>query len=140
MLAGRAEGPDGSGERDMTDRDATDGGGGDHLEGTSWIVEVLDGDPVAIERPPTLAFAEGRIAGHAGVNRFFGPYTLDGDRLIVGPAATTLMAGPPEATAVEQRWLALLARPATVTMTGDTLLIAHDGSSTTTARRAVGEV
>lgn len=37
----------------------------------------------------TLSFEDGMARGHAGCNSFRAPYTSDGERVTVGPAATT---------------------------------------------------
>lgn len=42
----------------------------------------------------TLTFQDGQIAGYAGVNRFFGGYTLKGEELELGALGMTRMAGP----------------------------------------------
>jgi heat shock protein HslJ len=40
----------------------------------------------------TADFADGRITGSGGCNRFMGGYELDGDRLTIGPLASTFKA------------------------------------------------
>jgi heat shock protein HslJ len=55
-------------------------------------------------REPNLVLQsqESRFAGSGGVNRLMGGYTLDGDSLTFSNAASTMMAGPPDAMAQEQ--------------------------------------
>ncbi|HEX6867704.1 MAG TPA: META domain-containing protein, partial [Candidatus Limnocylindrales bacterium] len=76
------------------------------LEGTSWHlargVEIPDGVTI------TARFAGGTLSGQSGVNRYRADYELDGDRLRLGPAASTMMAGPEPAMAAEQGFLTLL--------------------------------
>lgn len=72
------------------------------LEGTAWQVVSPSGTTA------TLAFAEGRAFGSAGVNRYSGSAELDGERLAFGPLAVTRMAGLPEAMADEDAFLAAL--------------------------------
>lgn len=42
----------------------------------------------------TLTFTEDQVAGYAGINRFFGPYQIKGEELLLGPLGMTRMAGP----------------------------------------------
>lgn len=76
------------------------------LEGDAW--ELRRG--VAIPDGVTISarFAGGTLAGRGGVNRYRADYELDGDRLRLGPAATTMMAGPDAAMASERHFLTLL--------------------------------
>jgi heat shock protein HslJ len=77
-------------------------GGG--IEGRRWQLAGLQGieaDLRAGSAPATVRFRDGRIEGFGGCNQFTGPYTLDGDRLSIGALATTMMACPPAATALE---------------------------------------
>ncbi|MGD8903934.1 MAG: transporter substrate-binding domain-containing protein, partial [Anaerolineae bacterium] len=74
------------------------GGDGDELLGTQWQVRSYY-DPVAtggMASPLagtqlTAEFAEGRVNGSAGCNTYNADYTVDGDSLSIGPAATTRM-------------------------------------------------
>lgn len=75
-------------------------------EGVEWILREMHGKPVAPsgERGlPTLSLdaAKKQASGFSGVNRFFGGYKRDGDKVKLGPLAGTMMAGPPEAMAIE---------------------------------------
>jgi heat shock protein HslJ len=90
-------------------------GAGSGLVGRSFRVVAIDGVP-ALERPTAdITFGvDGRVTGRATVNRFAGPYALDGSTLALGPLAGTLMAGPPEAMEQEQRLHRALARSLTV--------------------------
>jgi heat shock protein HslJ len=80
------------------------------VEDIAWTLVELGGQPVIeggglAEPPLTLLLdpTEKRIGGYGGVNWFNGGYQLDGDRLSLGPLATTLRAGPPELMEQEQR-------------------------------------
>ncbi len=67
------------------------------LAGTPWLLATLDGYPPVTGSQVTLNFdASGRVSGTDGCNRFFGPYTVDGNALTFGPLAGTMMACPPE--------------------------------------------
>ena len=87
----------------------------------SWIVgrsfRIVAIDGVGVLEAPTadITFGvDGHVTGRATVNRFFGPYALDGATLTLGPLAGTLMAGPPEAMEQEQRLHRALVRTLTV--------------------------
>jgi heat shock protein HslJ len=79
--------------------------------GTQWdlVRAAAPGQDWAAFRV-TLGMQEGRVGGKAPVNRYFGTLTEAGDRIEVGPAATTMMAGSPKAMAAESAFLGLLAR------------------------------
>ncbi|WP_019136603.1 META domain-containing protein [Cellulomonas massiliensis] len=81
-----------------------------------WRVAGLDGTdatPEDLEQADAwLRFdGDGQLVGKAGVNRVRGTWTLEGDTLTFGPVVSTMMAGPPGPTAVEQAVTALLAGP-----------------------------
>ena len=75
------------------------------IEGPTWRLTQLRGlDPVALSgatRPVTAVFKAGRISGFSGCNQFFGPYTLDRDRVTIGRLAGSMMACEERAMAVE---------------------------------------
>jgi len=54
-----------------------------------------------LSRPVTVRFESGRLAGFSGCNSFSGGYQLDGDRLTIGPVASTQMACPEPGSSVE---------------------------------------
>jgi heat shock protein HslJ len=93
----------------------------------NWDAE-LPGRRAAGLRQPELGFEpDGRLHGCAGVNRLMGSYTVDDGVLACGPVALTMMAGPPEAMAYEQAFLAVLAGPLEVVATPDGLDLAAEG-------------
>jgi copper homeostasis protein (lipoprotein) len=70
-------------------------GSGSALEGTTWQVEKLLGNPVTLppgSRSPHLAFADGHVSGSTGCNRIAGAYTVNGNKLQFGRLASTKMA------------------------------------------------
>jgi hypothetical protein len=92
---------------------AGDAGAG--LVGRSFRIVAIDGVPVLETPTADITFGvDGRVGGRATVNRFAGPYELDGDVLTMGPLVGTLMAGSPEAMEQEQRLHRALALPLTV--------------------------
>jgi heat shock protein HslJ len=55
---------------------------------------------------PTSEFADGKVSGTTGVNRYNGQYkTESGDKISIQLGPMTLMAGPPEAMALEQAFV-----------------------------------
>jgi len=66
------------------------------LQGQEWVLYALMGQPVNVERPPTLRFdrVTGRLSGSEGCNRFTGSYRLrEMNRLqIAENLASTMMA------------------------------------------------
>jgi heat shock protein HslJ len=60
--------------------------------------------------PPTVTFADERVSGSTGCNRYTGSYAVDGDSLEIGTIASTRMACPPPADAVERAYLDALGR------------------------------
>jgi heat shock protein HslJ len=114
---------------------------GAELEGVTWRVVDLPGfDAAALgaaRQELTLRFADGRVAGFAGCNRFSGSYRLDGERLSLGSMAVTRMACPEPAMTLERAFLAAFTGDLRVALHGDRLdLVAAGGRRALTARRA----
>lgn len=71
------------------------------LSGT-WLLKTIDGENAADkfkgerEAVPTLSFDtnENRVSGKSGCNTYNAGYTIDNDRLMVGPIMSTRMACP----------------------------------------------
>ena len=106
---------------------------GSPLVGATFRVTAIEGVPTLDEPTAELTFGDdGRLSGRATVNRIMGPYTLEGDALVFGALAGTMMAGPPEAMDQEQRLHRVLARCARV-VTGDVdgsvVLVDDDGDA-----------
>ncbi len=84
-------------------------------EGVEWTLTEMNGKPFAAPAgargAPTLRLdaEKKRVAGIAGVNRYFGSYEMTGEKLKFGPLATTRMGGSPEAMAAESAFNAVLA-------------------------------
>ena len=62
------------------------------------------------DAPPSASFTLDTVGGFGGCNRFTAPYTVDGDGIEIGQIASTRMACPPPADAVERAYLAALER------------------------------
>jgi len=108
------------------------------VDGTWRFTALAEADVAALgERPPWLTFdGDGQVYGLAGVNRVRGTWTADGDTISFGPVVSTLMAGPPDATACEQAVLALLGSTLTVVAprADELQLVSADGASAALVR------
>src|SRR5690606_3580728 len=72
-----------------------------------------------------FVFADGRLAISGGCNRLSAAYTLEGDRLSVGPVAQTKMfCGGGALMAADEAIMAQLSRPLSVSMLGERLVLA----------------
>ncbi|MFW2404418.1 MAG: YbaY family lipoprotein [Gammaproteobacteria bacterium] len=81
---------------------------------THWKLISIDEQPVVTKAPPedarlTLAAESGQAAGYTGCNRFSGSLEVDGDRLTLGPLASTRRACI-DTMELETAFLAALAR------------------------------
>jgi heat shock protein HslJ len=83
------------------------------IEGPIWRLTDLRGLDLTVlrdaTRPVTAGFKAGRISGFSGCNQFFGPYTLDRGRVVIGPLAGSLMACEEPSMKVEKAVHAALA-------------------------------
>ena len=76
------------------------------LQGGAWEVVEIDGKAVADPARVTVDFApEGRLAGMAACNRYFGSYALSGEGLRLSPLGATKMACEPGAMEEERRFI-----------------------------------
>jgi heat shock protein HslJ len=112
------------------------------LEGTSWDIVEIDGEPVLEASSPTLEFLpEGQLAGRATINRLMGRYEVADGALVLGPIATTMMAGPEDLMAQERRVLDALQRELRLEAGAgdDELLLVSDAGTTRLVRAAAAE-
>ena len=73
----------------------------------------------------TAEFKGGRVTGSAGCNTYFASYKVDGNKLTISQAGSTMMACPdPAVMAQEALFLQSLSKAATYQISGDTLTIA----------------
>jgi heat shock protein HslJ/membrane-bound inhibitor of C-type lysozyme len=92
------------------------------LQGGPWKVVELDGRAVSDPARTTIDFApEGRLAGVAACNRYFGSYTLSGEGLRLSPLGATKMACDAQAMDEERSFIDAAGRI-------DGFAIAADGS------------
>ena len=79
------------------------------LQRGEWRVEDIAGAGVIDNSPATLRFdANGRLSGNASCNRLIASYTVEGSKLTISPAGTTMMACPPALMDQERKLVELL--------------------------------
>lgn len=104
---------------------AAGGGAPPRLEGGAWRLEELPGAQSSalakLDRPVTVRFESGRLAGFAGCNNFSGGYALEGDQLKIGPVASTQMACPEPGSSIERAFHQALSGTLRYTIDGDHL-------------------
>lgn len=103
----------------------------------AWVLVALDGRPVPeVGTTPMLEIHDdGSVAGVSGVNRFRTTVELDERRISFATAASTKMAGPPEAMALEDSFLDRLGSVDAYQLEGATLsLWTGDNEALTFAR------
>ena len=91
----------------------------------------LDGEYKMLNAPEnaeiTIGFEGDRYFGQSAVNRYFGSFEKEGDKIKFGPAGATMMAGPEELMKAEQQYLQNLAKVTTYTINGKTLNLKGEG-------------
>lgn len=105
------------------------------LAGTSWAAVDIAGAPPLADKVPTLAFgADGRASGHAGCNRFSGPYSHKGAALTFGPLISTRMACLGPGDEQERRFLATLQKTTSAQVSDERLALDGPGGALAFAR------
>ncbi len=84
--------------------------------GKEAVVSVVNGTTVT-----AIFSADGKLSGNAGCNTFNGTYTTDGDKITIGPLATTRMACEQAVMDQETAYLNALANAATYSLGKGTL-------------------
>lgn len=105
----------------------------DQLVG-DWNLTSLQGTPLTLPqgaRQPTLSFTpDGKVSGTGGVNRLASSIDLPSlakGQFKLAPAASTKMAGPPEAMALEDTFYRLLGEATGLSIDADTLSLTNTG-------------
>ena len=79
------------------------------LAGSEWQPTRLGTSAVPAKPESYVQFrVQGRLAGLGGCNRFMGSYKLDGDKIAIGPLASTQMACPDPAMKQERAFVSAL--------------------------------
>lgn len=103
---------------------------------SDWQVSMLDGRALSADDQVTMQFAEGRVAGVSGCNRYTGPFALgDGNAISFGLLATTRMACPGEAAAIETSFVQQMARIDSYRITRGNLVLMVSGTEVMRAQR-----
>ena len=84
--------------------------------GKEAVVSVSNGTTVT-----AIFGADEKLSGNAGCNTYNGTYTTDGDKITIGPLATTRMACEQAVMDQEQAYLIALSKAATYTLGKDSL-------------------
>lgn len=72
--------------------DETGGANDASLTGTEWVAEAINGKPVIEPGSVTLAFADERVTGRSGCNRYFGTARHGDGHLKIEHVGATKMA------------------------------------------------
>lgn len=67
--------------------------------------------------------SEKRFYGLSAVNRYFGSYKTDGDKITLGTAGSTMMAGPEKLMSAERNYLNFLSEVKTYRLDGNRLIL-----------------
>jgi heat shock protein HslJ len=65
--------------------------GGASLEGTQWVLVLVDGAPPLSGTTPSADFTADQISGSTGCNSYFGSYEVSGSDITFGPLGMTEM-------------------------------------------------
>jgi heat shock protein HslJ len=112
------------------------------LEGTTWQLASYvgpEGTEVAVPAgvAATATFQDGSVSGDGGCNRYSGPYTLDGNKLTIGPVASTQMACEGPSGTLESLYFVALGQVASYAIDDVTLLLENaDGRAILTLEQA----
>ena len=101
---------------------------GGTLTGGAWELASYLADTSQVQVPDTVTstavFSDGKVGGNAGVNQYGGTYkTGSGGTISFGDISSTLIAGPPDATAVENAVFAGLKAAASYYADAETLTL-----------------
>lgn len=108
------------------------------LDGTAWTIIMMDQMPT-LDAPKTeVRFADGKISGTAGCNRFTGNYSHNSNVLSFGAITSTRMMCPEKQMAQENKFLALLKGTVTKRYSVEgNLILANENGQRATLKRAI---
>ena len=96
------------------------------LIGTIWSAKTIDGQPILEDSEVLLGISDERVGGFGGCNSYFGPYSVDGDQVSVGPLTSTRVACDETLMTQETNYLAAFESTASAQITDDELQLAND--------------
>jgi len=78
--------------------------------GKVWSLVKLNGQPITLEKPPTIQFQGGKLSVFGGINRITGSYALlSNQSVVLGELAGTRIAGSPDLSKIETEFSSTLA-------------------------------
>lgn len=95
-------------------------GGNTTIEGHKY--KLRNGEPSA-EITINFDGNENRFYGLSAINRYFGSYKTDGDKITLGAVGSTMMAGPEKLMAAERNYLHFLSEVKTYRLDGNRLVL-----------------
>ena len=99
------------------------------LIGHEWRCTRIGSRTLTEDRTPTLLMTDdGKASGFAGVNRWFGTYSVDGSTLKFGMMGMTRMAGPPDRMQLEQAYADALAAVTRWSVSSGRLQLSEDNA------------
>jgi heat shock protein HslJ len=104
--------------------DTTGGTASNALDGTGWMLETLNGQPVMADTQVTLNFQSEALNGRDGCNQYSGTYTVDGEKLIVNKdIVATMMACAEPVMQQASAYIAALTQAATYEISGQRMTL-----------------
>ena len=101
------------------------------LTGQEWLLTAIDGQPADEALGQSATFGDdGTVTGSGGCNDYFGPYTVDGESLAIGPLAATRASCGDDVDASEARYLRALEAAASFVISGTDLAISTEDGTT----------
>jgi heat shock protein HslJ len=101
------------------------------LSDHEWRLDQIDGKPALSDVKVTALFADDRVSGSAGCNRYTGGASINGNQLSISPLASTRMfCNAPGVMAQEDRYLQVLGAAASFTIVNGRLVVATAQNST----------
>ena len=99
------------------------------LAGSDWRPSFMSASDLPAGNQMLVHFdPAGKISGNGGCNQFFGAYTTSGDRIAIGPLASTRK-GCPGLIAIESAFFATLQAAKSFVQEGSTLTL-YDAAGT----------
>jgi heat shock protein HslJ len=109
----------------------------DSIRGNTYVSTAVEGFTLVPDTQVSLKFDGDNIAATAGCNTMSSTWSLEGDVLVVGPMAQTMMACEPSALMDQDTWLhAVLSSRPTLGLDGDTLTVTAPGATLTMTNEA----
>lgn len=102
------------------------------IKNTSWKLVSISGEKIKVNEEfegITLDFKENEIDGNAGVNNYFGSFSLNSNKISFGSIGSTRMAGSPELLNLEMKYLKVLQGVTNYYFENDNLVLKNGNES-----------